>query len=124
MAMAVDDGGKRQFRQLEVARVLVEELAEQQSLLTKASGKGLIRKQMWQHVAEDHDATRLEPHNWSARFEVRAQHLQRLQQYPLRQTEHAVVVEWATATEIAVGNNDLIPRGFEYLDGCATDLGV
>ena len=95
----------------------LKEFAEQERLPCQLLCAFIVRKQVEEFVAKDGDAAGLESDDGDAGIDFGGEFVENLQKKFFCAIEHAEVVEWASAAEVGLRDDDVVAGGFEDFDG-------
>src|SRR4051794_5599805 len=98
-------------------RLLLKKLAQNECVVPESLGILIHGKEVAQLITEDSHAAWLQPHEWRASLDFRAQLVEDLAEQALGSLEHAEVVKWAAAAERSPGHHNLETRGLQHLHG-------
>jgi len=117
MAMPVNQCFARQFRQLKMSCLLLEELAQQECLPRKPLSSLVFGEQVQEFITKHCGAARLQNNDWSALLNFGFERGKNLAQKILGAIQHAPIVERAPATQVGFRKSYAITGRFENVDG-------
>src|SRR6266436_8357051 len=97
--------------------MMLQELAEQESLLPQAKGAWIFRKQVAQFIAKDRRAAWFQNNDGQACVYFLREHLQDALQILFGLVQHAKVVKWTAAAKMRLRHHDVESRVRKYLQG-------
>src|SRR6478672_2467551 len=119
MAVSVKQRFARELRERRVARVMIEEFAEQECLSAQGLGPLVMWEEVREFVAEDGDAAGFKSDDGNAGFDLGLELVEDFEQQTFCAVEHAEVVKRASAAEVGLRDEDTESGGFEDFNGSA-----
>src|ERR1051325_6243425 len=122
MAMQMHQGFAVQLSSGIIRREFAEELAQQEGLLAQPARVDIGREKVFQFIAKNGGATRLQHDHGRAGFDLGPEGFEDLPQSLFRFIEQAVIVERPAAAQMRLGHLNAETGVFEHFDGRLGDI--